>query len=412
MSKPLSIRISLAEAAEVETIRAALVAQGLAAALEEPFVNTMGPMLPLDVLLNARGLDPEAFFDAALADPPDAAGSCAASPSLLDTPTGKGLHVLGLLPCPLRQPLVSAFETYLAENPCATPLKYCLEGNANQQLSYYGLVPHFERLEDLPDLMISPGINAFFGSAFRERFLDRGCFADASEDAAWTDEAYQPLRDPLRQFTVLCWNVLVMVVDHTQWSGTTLPQCWGDLLAPDYRNRVAIRGQKEFFCETVLLNFYRDFGMDGIRQFAESVLEGVHPAEMVKWAGVGRAGKPAVMIMPYFFARLIKRKDRVTIVWPRDGAIASPVSMLVKRDSGEELQKIARFLAGPDVARLCAKAFFPSHHPAARAELPEPAPLKWLGWDFIRHEDMDACLEEVMAQFLPIYRDSRPGGRP
>ncbi len=408
MSTTLSTRMSLAEAASAESVRAALIAQGLEVALKEPFLGKLGPMLPLDVFLNARGLNPEAFLQAALENTPDTVVSQAAASSLLDTPTGKGLHVLGLLPCPLRQPLVSAFETFLAENSCQAPLKYCLEGNANQQLSYYGFVPHFERFDDLPDLLISPGVNSFFGSAFRERFLDKGHFTDASDDEAWADEAYRPLRDPLRQFTVLCWNVLVMVVDHTQWQGDTLPQYWADLLAPEYRNRVAIRGQEDFFCETVLLNFYREFGMQGIERFAQSVLEGVHPAEMVKWAGVGREGKPAVMIMPYFFARLIKRKDRVTIVWPNDGAIASPVSMLVKRNAGDDLQKIAKFFASADVARLCAKAFFPSHHPAARADLPEPATLKWLGWDFIRNEDMDACLEHVMEHFLPIYRDSLP----
>ena len=399
-------RLSLAEAAAVEPLRAAMAAQNLGAALEESFLRKMGPMLPLEVLLVARGIDPAAFLRAAGYDGAGEYPMATEPRSLVDSPTGKGLHLLGLMPCPLRQPLTRAFEMYLDGNPPARPLKWCLEGNANQQLSYYSLVPHFERFDELPDLMISPGVNSFFGSAFRSKFLDPGLFADVSDDAAWADPAYRHLRDPARQFTTLCWNVLVMVVDHTQFGGSELPRRWADLLAPEYRNTVAIRGQKDFFCETVLLNFYRDLGMEGVERLAESVAEGIHPAEMVKWAGTGRPGKPAVLVMPYFFARLIKRKDRVTIVWPEDGAIASPVSMLVKRDPGGDLARIARFFAGGDVARLCARAFFPSHHPAARADLPEHAPLKWLGWDFVRDEDMDACQERIMEQFLPVYRRS------
>jgi ABC-type Fe3+ transport system substrate-binding protein len=134
----------------------------------------------------------------------------------------------------------------------------------------------------------------------------------------------------------------------------------------------------------------------------------MHPAEMVKWAGVGRRGKPAVLVMPYFFAKLIQRKDRVTIVWPEDGAIASPVSMLIKRRPSDDLANIGRFFAGSDVAKICARAMFPSHHPAARAHLPQHAPLRWLGWEFIRNEDVDDCQKRILDRFLPVYRRSTP----
>jgi ABC-type Fe3+ transport system substrate-binding protein len=385
-----------------------MVARGLGDALEESFLENVGPMLPLNVLLVARDITPSEFYRAAQLDGALSTRDAVEARSLVDSPTGQGMHLLGLMPCPLRQPLTQAFEAFLATNPPREPLKWCLEGNANQQLSFYGFVPHFERLDDLPDVMISPGVNSFFGSAFRKRFLDHDCFADISDDDTWADPAYQHLRDPLRHFTVLCWNVLVMVIDHTHFSGSTLPRRWADLLGPEYRNTVAIRGQKDFFCETVLLNVYQQFGMEGVEQLAESVAYAMHPAEMVKWAGVGRRGKPAVLVMPYFFAKLIQRKDRVTIVWPEDGAIASPVSMLIKRRPSDDLANIGRFFAGSDVAKICARAMFPSHHPAARAHLPQHAPLRWLGWEFIRNEDVDDCQKRILDRFLPVYRRSTP----
>ena len=84
---------------------------------------------------------------------------------------------------------------------------------------------------------------------------------------------------------------------------------------------------------------------------------------MVKAAGSGREDTPAISVLPLFFANTISRRDQVSIIWPGDGALVSPVTMLVKADKCEELRELIAFLNGAEVAGICAGAAFPALHP-------------------------------------------------
>ncbi len=71
----------------------------------------------------------------------------------------------------------------------------------------------------------------------------------------------------------------------------------------------------------------------------------LHPSEMVKEGGRKKQGEPAVTIMPYFFTRMAKRFPHMEFVWPEDGAIISPIFMLIKETSLPELQPVVDFFA-------------------------------------------------------------------
>lgn len=51
---------------------------------------------------------------------------------------------------------------------------------------------------------------------------------------------------------------------------------------------------------------------------------------MVKSAGSGRSA--ALYVMPDFFAHKIPQGRAVNQIWPEDGALASPVTLLVKKE--------------------------------------------------------------------------------
>ena len=127
-----------------------------------------------------------------------------------------------------------------------------------------------------------------------------------------------------------------------------------------------MRGQAEFFCNGVLLPFYALYGQEAIADLARSVRTGVHPSEMVKMIDSGKADVAPLYIMPYFFAQKIKNKDRVTIRIPKEGAIASPVQMLVKKNSLDKVKEITDFLCSTEFGQLCADAYFPSANPDVR----------------------------------------------
>ena len=318
---------------------------------------------------------------------------------------GERASLLALLPCPLKVPMERAFEQHLDMlEPAGGPvLEYLIEGNANNQLSYYPRVEQLEKEEEIPDVIISPGLNSFFYKDFVDKFISRGVFADVSDSRPKSSIEKLEMKDPGGSYTMMAMNVLVMVADHEKMGGRALPKTWEDILQPEFEKSIAIRGQKDFFCETTLLTLYNSYGLEGIQRLGRSTKYGWHPSQMVKMAGSASPDAPAVSVMPYFYAKTIRHKDKITVIWPEDGAIVSPVTMLVKKEKAEQLRYVTDFFAGAEAGKICADASFPSLHPQVDNGLPGSGVMNWLGWDFIRSNDIGALTGQLTKEFLKHY---------
>lgn len=313
-----------------------------------------------------------------------------------------GLNLLALLPCPVKVPLEEALADFLASLPPdrAAALTVQLEGNANVEAEFYRALEEVTELDQLPDIIVSPGFNAFFEPAFVARFIRTGCFASVSDYAGDDHLSRLGVVDPAGRYTMLAANLLVPVADRKRLGDRPVPRRWADLLAPDYADSLAIRGNKDgTFCETLLLTIHKDAGDDGLAALGRNVRFGWHPSQMVKTMLGSGADAPAISVMPLFFARNFAGKERFQIVWPEDGALVSPVTMLVKADKRQELADLVAFLAGPQVAAIFAGAFFPAVHPAADNRLPDGAAFKWVGWDYVTGNDIKALLAGANAAF-------------
>lgn len=168
-----------------------------------------------------------------------------------------------------------------------------------------------------------------------------------------------------------------------------------------------MRGQREFFCNGVLLPFFAMHGMEGVTKLARSIHSGCHPSEMVKLIDSGRDDVPPFYLMPHFFAQKIKRQDRISIIVPEEGAIVSPVQMLVKTSKREELREITDFLCGQAFGQMGADTFFPSTHPGVDNHL-EGVPLFWLGWNFLKSRDIGQLKGQIKEAFAEAFL--RTGG--
>lgn len=315
------------------------------------------------------------------------------------------LNMLALLPCPLKFPLEEEFNRILNKEAGSVPetFDYLIEGNANNQLSYYPYVDQFEDLDEIPDIIISPGLNKFFHKRFVEKYIDKGFFVDAAEFSPNKALVDIGIKDPGGNYTILSLNLLIMVVDYHKLGNRSIPKTWGDILNPEFEKKVAIRGQNNFFCETTLLTIYKQYGVEGIRKLARSVKYGWHPSQMAKSIGSSEAESPLICVMPYFFTKTIKHKKNVTVIWPEDGAIISPVSMLVKAEKAQKLKRITEFFTGSDVGKICAGASFPSLNPEVDNKIPENARFNWLGWDYIKSNDIGQIIDDLNKEFLQYY---------
>ena len=385
------------------------VANGLALFADEATRATFGAAVRLRTALKAAGINAE-LFSSMLVEAMSAVTS-RGDGQVSRPPVDTNLNLFALLPCPLKIPLEEAFTGFLSTLPAAqrAGLTFCIEGNANNQLDYADYADHFETLADMPDIIITPGFNSFFHPHFVEGFIKTGQFASVTSYAGDRHLAAMGITDPDGHYSMLAMNLLVLVVDHTRLGDRPIPRTWADLLDPAYARSIAIRGNKDgTFCETLLLAFHKDFGAAGLTSLGRNVAWGWHPSQMVKAAGSGREDTPAISVLPLFFANTISRRDQVSIIWPGDGALVSPVTMLVKADKREELRELIAFLNGSEVAGICAGAAFPALHPEVDNRLPDNATFKWIGWDYVKNHDLKALIAATNAAFGQAFQGGAP----
>lgn len=308
------------------------------------------------------------------------------------------LHFLAMLPCPVKVPLDEQFSIFMKtfkENN-KDSLTHCIVSNANNHLSFFDYVRCYEHIDELPDVVVSAGINGFYSKKFMQEFKYKGLFANTDNYSEKADANRFGLQDPDNQYKIIAFNPAVMVVDLELLGDTKTPQRWEDILEPDFSDSVAVSGNDTtYYCEGMLLKFYESCGIEGVRKLGRSIKAAMHPAEMVKLMGSKKANAPAVSIMPYFFAKMIKKKDSIVVVWPEDGAIVNPITMLVKKRKTNEVNPVASFMSSEVVGKIFAGAYLPSTHPSVENKTPSGAKFNWLGWDFIRENDLEVLVEEL-----------------
>lgn len=376
---------------------------------DDTVIQQLGVVLKLKTALKSKGINPASFIS--LLD--EKIAEKQRYNTIQTTVLGNDsehLNMLSLLPCPLKVPMQSElklFLDYLREEKNLS-LNYCIESFFNDHLDYEDYLELFEEADEIPDVIMTAGYS-FFYKNFMERFVNKGVFADVINRPVNSRLAEAGIIDPDGHFTVIGVNVLVMVVDKNRLGTIPMPQTWGDLLKPEYENQVVMRGHGDIFCDVVHLNYYKDYGLAGVEQLARSVKYGLHPAQMVKELTSSRKDVPPIHIMPYFFYKTMKESENITIVWPEEGILTYPISVLIKADKMQELAELVDYLTGPQIARICAEAYFPAVHADVPVKLPEHVKLKWLGWDFIKNNDIKYLVDTMNDVFKRVYREGGKG---
>lgn len=72
------------------------------------------------------------------------------------------------------------------------------------------------------------------------------------------------------------------------------------------------------------------------------------------------------------------------------------------------MRPLIDFLIGPRVAAICARPSFPALHPAVDNRLPEKSSFKWIGWEYVKNNDLKSLIAETNALFLASFRGEAP----
>jgi len=319
------------------------------------------------------------------------------------------IKVAGLLPCPVRIPMLEAFEEMRGKLTAETGLSVGVRlaaASVGADALEKGMAG-IENEQDLPDLFLSAGFEAFFDSKNMARFKDNDVFVDRS----WTDHnpLFEPygLKDPDGHYAMLAVVPAVFLVDKTKLKeGEEPPRTWQEILGPEYEGRISMPvGDFDLF-NGILLTLWKHFGDEGVAAVGRNLLRSMHPSQAAgRFAPKGDDG-PTVSVIPYFFSKMAQFNPQAEIVWPDDGAVISPIFMLLKRSSPEAAGRIADFFASREVGEILShRGLFPSCHPEVQNQVPDPAPFMWLGWDFMRENDLGELIPRVNEIFTAAGGD-------
>ena len=385
------------------------VANGYEHVGDETKRTTNGRMVTLAQAVTMKGKDLAAFT--ALLDNAVAANRKTgdvtleqADPESEIFPREGDIRVAGLLPCPVRIPLLEAFDKLsreITEESGKTVGMRLAAASVGADALDAGMRA-IKESKDLPDVFLSAGFEAFFDQHNMARFKNAGVFTDTSWEAHNAMMAPYDLKDPDGHYALLAVVPAVFLVDRTQLNeGEEVPRTWKEILGPRFEGRIAMPvGDFDLF-NGILLTLWKEFGAEGVEAVGRNLLEGMHPSQAAgRFAPKGGKG-PMVSVIPYFFSKMAQFNPDAEIVWPADGAVVSPIFMLVKDAACPETRKIADFFTSKEVGEILShRGLFPSCHPDVENTVPDEAPLMWLGWDFIKQNDLGELIPRVNDIFL------------
>ncbi|MEN8223094.1 MAG: ABC transporter substrate-binding protein [Acidobacteriota bacterium] len=326
-------------------------------------------------------------------------GSLLDPESAIDKNKADTLKIEGLLPCPVRIPLTESLESFIG--------KYKRENNYEIQYELKAASMGLDWLKDilvreedeknLSDLFISAGFDLFFDEKLMGKFKKKGVFSDLTgfkKLNSMFDNNNIDLKDPKGHYSMISVVPAVFLVNKNELNGRKMPESWEDILQPEFEKSVSLPiGDFDLF-NAILLNIYKKYGEDAVAQLGKSLLEDLHPSQMVK-SDKQKTNRPAITIMPYFFTKMTKGDGPMVAVWPKDGSIISPIFMLSKTEKQEKLKPLVDFFASVEVGEILShRGLFPSTNPDVDNRIPDENKFMWIGWDYIYSNDIAGLLSK------------------
>ncbi|SHH38761.1 ABC transporter substrate-binding protein [Tepidibacter thalassicus] len=320
------------------------------------------------------------------------------------------VKIEGILPCPVRVPLMEAFQDWLENNKEKLNVTIGYELKA-ASMGVDWLKESLEKTKSvdvLPDIFISAGFDLFFDKNLIGKYKSEGVFEDITEIEHYNrdfENDYINLKDPDKQYSMIGVVPAVFLVNTEELKGLKMPSSWEDILSEEFENKVSLPiGDFDLF-NAILLNIYKKYGEEGVKKLGKSLLKSMHPSEMVK-SHIRKTEKPVVTIMPYFFTRMIKREGPMKAIWPKDGAIISPIFMLSKKEKKEKLKPIVDFFASKKVGEILShNGKFPSVNPDVDNMISKDHKYMWIGWDYIKNNDIGSLISKCEKIFNETIRE-------
>ena len=311
------------------------------------------------------------------------------------------LIIEGVLPCPIRIPLLEGIKDWVNEQNEKNDysISYNLK-SANLGLDWVVEKVKTGNPDKVSDVLLSAGFELFCDKNLMGQYMENGIFETYIEDmnSDFCNENID-LRDPKKRYAIMGVVPAIFLVNKTSLGDRKMPETWSDLLSEEFEDSVALPMADLDLFNALLANLYKDFGMDGIHKLARSYKKSLHPAQMVK-ARTRTPEAPAVSIIPYFFSQMVNGTGDLEVVWPKDGALLSPIFMITKKSKADKIKPFMELFMSNEIGTIfSANGKFPSTNPNVDNHLEKYQNFKWIGWDFIYSHDIGKIIRECEEEF-------------
>lgn len=344
------------------------VSNGFEQMKNEEMRRTLGKTLSLEMALMSKKINTDLFINKLIEVIKENRSLTDESLSTLKRSKAADIRIDGVLPCPVRIPLMENFNKWMEEeqDKFDFTVDYELKAASSGIDWIKNAVEKAENEDCLSDIFISAGFDLFFDKKLMGKFKSKGVFEDITNFQELNRDFQNKeinLRDPDSQYSIIGVVPAVFLINKEELKDSEMPRSWEDILKPEFENRVSLPISDFDLFNAILLNIYKNYGEDGIKRLGKSLLKSMHPSEMVK-SHMKRVDRPAITIMPYFFTKMVKENGPMTAVWPSDGAIISPIFLLTKKSKKDKTKPFVDFFASKEVGEILShNGRFPSTNP-------------------------------------------------
>ncbi len=379
------------------------IAQGLNQVENQKQLETMGKMLTLEMIASSKKINLKLLIEGIEGIIEDKQQITDTTLVERERKAQADIQIQGILPCPVRIPLLEKFEGWLEDQApeYKESLDYELKAASMGVDWLKDKLVEGASPDELADVFLSAGFDLFFDPALMGHYKAAKVFKDLMKVDAYNSDFENEtisLKDPDGDYSMIGVVPAVFLVNTDALEGRPVPYSWDELLNDIYADSVSLPvGDFDLF-NAILLNIYRMKGMDGVKKLAKVFKRSMHPSQMVK--SDKKPEQPAVTIMPYFFTKMVRGNGPMQAIWPSDGAIISPIFMLTKAEKEEQLQPIVDFFASKEVGEVLShNGRFPSVHPEVDNLITPDKTYMWVGWEFIRQNDIGTLLQKCLTTF-------------
>lgn len=312
------------------------------------------------------------------------------------------LDYLGYAPCPVRHEMQRRMHTFFQRNEAEFgKLEWFSPSGCGAANDPYDLIWKTANADEMPSVISDGGSSDFFRKEGHERWIKSGVYGRLKLDGVSMRPEYiaAGAEDPMGALTMYAAFPSVFMVDMQKLGNRPVPKSWAELGDPIYKNDVTISGWEDEVPDPIIFNLWKNYGQKGIENFARNIKNFWAPAQMAKTAGSSSTEGTAIYVLSLFFALGNPRDDKVRIVWPEEGAWFSPLTVLAKPERKPVSRLPIDFLTSTDWAQFLDKVGAPSAF-TYPGQKPLPGKLGWMGWDFIRGNDLDALRPKLNGIFL------------